>query len=149
MAIHLLDVNESNWRECVELKVAEEEKGFIDPNVFPIAEWKFEPENTLKAIYSNTELVGMLAYYYHDGAYGKFYWLYHLMIEPKSQGKGYGQQSVKRAITEMRELGAKEIVTNCVPENSRAKYLYKKLGFKGNGALEGGDLLLLLPESGA
>ena len=63
MTIHLLDVDESNWRECVEIKVAEEQKAFVDPNVFPIAEWKFEPENTIKAIYSNSELVGMLAYY--------------------------------------------------------------------------------------
>ena len=147
MTIHLLDVDESNWRECVELKVAEEQKTFVDPNVFPIAEWKFEPENTIKAIYSNSELVGMLAYYYHDGAYGEFYWLYHLMIEPSKQGKGYGQASVKLAIIEMRELGAKEIVTNCVPKNVQAQYLYRKLGFKDNGIIEGGDLLLLLPES--
>jgi len=147
MTIHLQDVDESNWRDCVKLKVAEEDKAFVDPNVFPIAEWKFEPENALKAIYFNTELVGMLAYYYHDGAYGEFYWLYHLMIEPKHQGKGYGQASVKLAIIEMREIGAKEIVTNCMPKNSRAQHVYGKLGFKDNGTLEGGDLLLLLPEN--
>ena len=64
MTIHLLDVDESNWRECVEIKVAEEQKAFVDPNVFPIAEWKFEPENTIKAIYSNSELVGMLCLLY-------------------------------------------------------------------------------------
>lgn len=61
MTIHLQDVDESNWRDCARLKVAEEEIGFVDPNVFPIAEWKFEPENALKAIYFNTDLVGMLA----------------------------------------------------------------------------------------
>ena len=69
------------------------------------------------------------------------------MIEPSKQGKGYGQASVKLAIIEMRELGAKEIVTNCVPKNVQAQYLYRKLGFKDNGTIEGGDLLLLLPES--
>lgn len=67
MTIRLTEVNESNWRECVELEVAEEEKVFVDRNVFAIAEWKFEPENTIKGIYSESVLVGMLAYYYHNG----------------------------------------------------------------------------------
>ena len=146
MSVKLLDVDEFNWRECVKLKVSEEEKSFIDSNVFPIAEWKFEPENKLKAIYSDSVLVGMLAYYFHDGVYGEFYWLYHFMIEPKQQNNGYGQSALKLAIVEMRELGAKDIVTNCVPRNTRAQYIYKKLGFEKHGTIDGGDLLLRLPE---
>jgi len=146
MSVQLQDVDYSNWRECVELKVSEEEAAFIDPNSFTIAEWKFEPENKVKAIYSDSELVGMLAYYYHEGAYGEFYWLYHLMIEPTQQSKGYGQEAVKLSIMEMRSLGAKEIVTNCMPENIRAQYIYKKLGFKDYSTLDGGDLFLCLPE---
>ncbi len=146
MTIHLLDVTESNWRECVELKLAEEEKPFVDANVFALAEWKFEPENFVKAIYSNTVLVGMLAYYLHDGKYGYLYWLYHLMIETQHQGNGYGEAAVKLALKEMRELGAKDIVTNCAPKNTRALYIYKKLGFEENGTLEGVDIFLRLPE---
>ena len=94
MTTQLKTVDESNWRDCVKLIVSEKEKRFVDRNVFAIAEWKFEPENYIKAIYSNDNLVGMLAYYFHDGNYGNFYWLYHLMIEPKYQGKGYGQEAV-------------------------------------------------------
>jgi len=147
MTIRLLPVDEENWRECVKLAVSDDQKSFIDSNAFTIAEWKFEPENVVKAIYSESELVGMLAYYYHDGGYGEFYWLYHLMIEPKSQEKGYGQAAIKLAIKEMRELGAKDIVTNCVPDNARAQHVYRKLGFEDNGHLQGGDLFLRLPES--
>ncbi len=108
MKTELVEVDEENWRECVKLEVADEEKHFVDRNVFAIAEWKFEPENRIKAIYSESLLVGMLAYYFHDGSYGRFYWLYHLMIETKHQGKGYGQDAVKLAIKEMRDLGAKK-----------------------------------------
>jgi diamine N-acetyltransferase len=144
----LVEVDEENWRECVKLEVADEEKYFVDRNVFAIAEWKFEPENKIKAIYSDSVLVGMLAYYYHDGSYGEFYWLYHLMIETKHQRKGYGQDAVRLAIKEMRDLGAKDIVTSYHRENMRVKHIYEKLGFKDNG-LEGGDPFLILPAESA
>lgn len=146
MNTQLLEVDETNWRECIELKVAEAEKSFVDSNVFAIAEWKFEPENTIRAIYGHSELVGMLAYYFHDGRYGNFYWLYHLMIDARHQGKGHGQAAVNLALQEMRELGAREVVTNCAPKNARALFLYKKLGFEDNGTLEGGDIFLRKPE---
>ena len=145
MTTQLVTVNESNWYDCVKLEIANYEKYFVDRNVFAIAEWKFEPENKVKAIYSGTKLVGMLAYYYHDGSYGKFYWLYHLMVDKRHQGKGYGQDAVRLALREMHDLGAKEIVTSYHPENTRAKHLYSKLGFKNNGFLENGDPFLILP----
>ena len=148
MKTELVEVDETNWRECVKLEVADEEKHFVDRNVFAIAEWKFEPENRIKAIYSESLLVGMLAYYFHDGSYGRFYWLYHLMIETKHQGKGYGQDAVKLAIKEMRDLGAKDIVTSYHRENVKAKHIYEKLGFKDKG-LEGGDPFLILPAESA
>ena len=144
MTIRLLDVNDSNWRECADLKLAEEEK-FIYSNVYMIAEWKFETESVFKAIYSKTELVGMLAYYLHDGKHGYFYWLYHLMIQKKYQGKGYGETAVKLALEEMRQLGASEIRTMYMPGNIRAQNLYKKLGFEEIGTLDGGDIFLRLP----
>lgn len=145
MATQLVSVDESNWQDCIKLEVAEDEKHFVDRNVYAIAEWKFEPDNVIRAVISNNQLIGMLAYYYHDGSYGEFYWLYHLMIETEQQGSGFGQEAVKLAIEEMRSLGAKEIVTSCHPENMRAKHIYCKLGFKVNGTLEGGDPFLILP----
>ncbi|MBX2884985.1 MAG: GNAT family N-acetyltransferase [Granulosicoccus sp.] len=144
MTTKLLDVDETNWYECVKLEVAEDEAHFVDRNVFAIAEWKFEPENRLKAIYADSTLVGMLAYYFHDGHYGRFYWLYHLMIEPAQQGKGYGQDAVNLAIQEMRQLGATDIVTSHHPENHRAEHLYRKLGFVENGSLDDGDPFMIL-----
>jgi diamine N-acetyltransferase len=148
MSVQILDVNESNWRECVELKLTEEDQKYVDRNVFAIAEWKFEPENVLKAIYSNSVLVGMLAYYIHDGKYGYFYWMYHLMIETQHQGKGYGEAAVKLALKDMREVGAKDIRTSADIGNTRAENLYKKLGFEETGILEdSGSKLLRLSQN--
>jgi len=144
MTIRLLDVNDSNWRECSDLQLAEEEKIFLSSNVYAIAEWKFEAESVFKAIYSDTVLVGMLAYYLHDGKYGYFYWLYHLMIERKYQGRGYGETAVKLAVKEMRQLGASEIRTMHIPGNIRSQNLFKNLGFEEIGTLDGGDIFLRL-----
>lgn len=85
MEVKLLDVDDSNSREYSDLKPAEEDKGLICSNVYALAEWKFESESTFKAIYFGDELVGMLAYYLHDGDHGYFYWLYHLTIDEKHQ----------------------------------------------------------------
>jgi len=144
MTVRLQDVNDSNWRDCSELQLAEEENNFISTNVYAIAEWKFETESVLKAIYSDTVLVGMLAYYLHDGELGCFYWLYHLMIQKKYQGKGYGEAAVKLAVKEMHQLGAIEIRTMYMPGNLRSQNLYKKLGFEEIETLDGGDIFLRL-----
>ena len=86
----------------------------------------------------------MLAYYLHDGDHGYFYWLYHLMTETKYQGKGYGENAVKLAVKEMRQLGATEIRAMYMPGNIRAQSLYRKLGFEEIGTLEGGNIFLRL-----
>ncbi len=147
MTIQLLVVDDSNWRECSELRTVEEENELISPNVYALAEWKFEPESIFRAVYSDSLLVGMLAYYFHDGQYGNFYWLYHLMIGTQFQGKGYGRAAVKLAVKEMCDLGAKEIRTMHTPENLRANNFYKKIGFSDTGeTMDGGDIFLRLPE---
>jgi diamine N-acetyltransferase len=142
MTIRLQDVNDSNWRDCADLQLAEEEKKYISSNVYAIAEWKFETESVFKAIYAGTELVGMLAYYLHDGEHGCFYWLYHLMIQEKYQGNGYGEAAVKLAVNEMHQLGAIEIRTMYMPGNIRSQNLFKKIGFEEIGILDGGDIFL-------
>ena len=144
MTIRLQDVDVSNWRDCSDLQLAEEEREYISSNVYVIAEWKFETESALKAIYSDTELVGMLAYYLHDGEHGYFYWLYHLMIQKRYQGKGYGEAAVRLAVKEMHQLGATEIRTMYMPGNIRSQNLFKKLGFDEIGTLDGGDIFLRL-----
>ena len=144
MTIRLQDIDDSNWRDCADLHLAEEETKFISSNLYAIAEWKFETESVFKAIYADTKLVGMLAYYLHDGDYGYFYWLYHLMIQREFQGHGYGEAAVKLALKEMDELGATEIRTMYMPGNMRSKNLFKKLGFEEIGTLDGGDIFLRL-----
>jgi len=145
MTVLLREVNDSNWRACADLHLAEEETKFISSNVYAIAEWKFETDSVFKAIYADTKLVGMLAYYLHDGDYGYFYWLYHLMIQKEYQGNGYGEEAVKLALKEMDELGATEYRTMYMPGNIRSKKLFKKLGFEKIGTLSGGDIFLSLP----
>jgi len=143
VTVSLTDVTESNWRECIKLNLTPEDQKYVDRNVFAIAEWKFEPDNVLKAIYSDSQLVGMLAFYIHDGQYGHFYWMYHLMIETQQQGKGYGEAAVKLALRDMRERGAKDIRTSADTGNTRAENLYRKLGFEETGVLEGDGSKLL------
>lgn len=44
------EVNENNWRECVNLKVVDNQRGYIEDNALSIVQSKYEPQWILEAI---------------------------------------------------------------------------------------------------
>lgn len=149
MTIRLEDINEKNWHACASLTLPKEQEKLVAPNVFTLAESKFETHYVVKAIYLNDdltdEIVGMLAYCREDeDGIENLYWLFRLMIAQPHQGKGYGKQAISLAIAEMNALGANQIRTMHHPDNLSAKHLYKKVGFEEVGILSDGDVLLEL-----
>ncbi len=150
MEIELVAVGKDNWRKCISLNMLDEQKSFVASNVATIAESKFEPHYIVKAICLKSEVIGMLAYCREDeDGIDKLYWLFRLMIDSKFQGKGYGRQAVKLALSEMRSLGAEEIRTMHNPNNITAKKLYLGLGFKAIGTRDDGDILYSLYDNEA
>lgn len=89
MQITLREITKNNWRECVDLKVGPGQENFVAPNLFSIAEAKFEPGWTPLAIYAGETLVGFTMYGQdeRDGSY----WIIRLMVDAAYQGRGAGQ----------------------------------------------------------
>lgn len=53
-----------------------------------------------------------------------------IIIDHKSQGKGYGEEAMKLLEKEAKKLGIKKLRLGVFPANKKAINLYKKIGYK-------------------
>ncbi len=132
MTISLREIDSGNFRQCINLKVADEQEKFVASNVTSIAESKIYPTALPFAIYCADEIVGFVMYGF-DTDDNKFY-LGRLMIDARHQGKGYGKAATLEIIERMKKIeDCQEIYLSFVPENTGAEKLYASVGFERTG----------------
>jgi len=138
MNIHLRDITQDNFNECINLSLSEEQKQYLSSNVYSIAESKIFPFWIPKAIYQEEQLVGFLMYAkdYEEGKLD----ICRLMIDIKKQGKGYGIGTLELMKNIAKEdNGINRIVVHVKKENECAKNIYKKFGFIDMNMIEYGQ----------
>lgn len=146
MSICLRALTTSNWFQCTQLEVTDEQKQlFPAPVVYWIAESKFVKDYEPLAIYDDEELVGFIVYCNtpdHDGNY----WIPALMIDAKFQRKGYARAAMIELINYMRtNYGCDRLMIGHRPNNIAAGRLYNSLGFmKVSEELVDGEVVRLL-----
>ena len=59
-----------------------------------------------------------------------FVGLFDIVVKEESRGKGYGKEIVETILAKAEEIGAKRAYLAVVDNNSTAKNLYGKLGFR-------------------
>src|SRR5688572_347505 len=89
--VELREVTLENFKECINLKVADSQSSFVTTNVFSIAQSKVCPTAIPMAIYANDEMVGFTMFGFYEKS-GKYH-LFRLMIDEKYQGHGYGKSA--------------------------------------------------------
>lgn len=153
--ITLKPIGHHNWQACLALEVAPEQRRFVNPNIFSLAEAYAHspacPEDAEEyyrclpfCICYGTEPVGfaMVTYERECDADGKSaYEIYRLMIDQRHQGKGYGREALRQllAYAASAPCGA----ANCVqaqwhPENAASAALFASMGFTVTGQAEDG-----------
>jgi diamine N-acetyltransferase len=144
MSVSLREVDEYNFWQCINLKVADEQTNFVAPNVRSIAESKVFPYLVPQAIYADEELIGF-ALYGRDLESGN-YWIVRLMIDEKFQGKGYGKAATLGLIEKIRRLpDSGDIYLSFVPGNAGAEKLYRSVGFERTGETDAdGEVIMRL-----
>ncbi len=144
MNILLREVTEKNFKECVDLKTAEDQQWFVAANVRSIAESKVMPYLIPAAIYNGDTMVGF-ALYGRDPQTGRYY-VVRLMIDAAHQRRGYGRQAMRELIRLIGELPeCSEIYLSYVPANLAAEQLYLGLGFEKTGEIdEDGEIIMRL-----
>ena len=141
--VTLRDVTRENWKECARLKVADEQAAFVAPNLWSLAESRFETHCVPQGIYDGEEMVGFAMYGVEEGTG----WLIRLMVDRTHQGRGAGRAATLEVI---RRLGTdpavQRIRLGCVETNEGAAGLYRSLGFVDTGEREHNEMIMELRE---
>lgn len=144
-------VTKDNWRELADLKVREDQKNFVAPNLRSIAEaqfgfdheghWDFHPFG----IYEGDKPVGFLMYGFNFAHPKRQAFIIRLMVDENFQGKGYGRFGMQKMIETFRaDERIKEVGISYEPENEVARRLYADLGFVEPGEMLENEVLAVL-----
>jgi diamine N-acetyltransferase len=131
--ITLQEITAETWRQCARLKVHSDQENFVAPNVYSLAQSKYEPGLLPLAVYDGETMVGFVMYSEQPYEPGK-YFIFRVMVGAEFQGKGYGRAAMRALIERMQALpNCQQIVLSYEPENAVAERLYERLGFRKTG----------------
>ncbi|WP_442600696.1 GNAT family N-acetyltransferase [Paenibacillus sp. KN14-4R] len=141
--IILKEIEKSNWKECLKLKLKPGQEKFIASNLYSIAEVHFLDGFEAKAIYEDQNMIGFTMYGLDSD--DSNYWIYRFMIDERYQGRGFGQRALELVIDDIRKRNDRSdlLFIGYAPENEQAKKLYAKVGFTEVGIMEwsGGEMI--------
>jgi len=151
MALELHPVTQENWNALIKLKVRADQKNFVAPNLYSIAEaqFGFEEEGHWDlspfGLYVDNEPVGFAMTglnYDHSHFQGL---ILRLMVDEKYQGKGYGRIAMQTMLQRFRADDRIEFVgISYEPENHVARKLYASLGFIETGEMVENEVVAVL-----
>lgn len=143
----LREINMDNFRECIRLSVAEDQREFVASNMYSLAEAKADGVSNPLAIYADETMVGF-AMYWFDAEHNLGY-IDRLMVDQRFQGQGYGRFAMTEVIRRLKENpGCQRIHISFHPDNHAAEGLYYSLGFRRNGEMEEGEVVMMLELAG-
>ncbi|WP_328820851.1 GNAT family N-acetyltransferase [Peribacillus faecalis] len=137
------EIDRDNFFDVIDLRVKDEQKGFVASNMFSLAQAKAFPECIPLAIYTDDVLAGFTMYCLDKE--DQEYWIYRLMIDEKFQSLGFGKAAMEKLINRIKEDPKHRVIyLSFEPENHQAKQLYEKLGFKPEGRVIDGEIVYKL-----
>ena len=156
--IEFRQITFSNWNECINLKVTEEQENYVGSNLYSLAEAYVAINSgespVLYAIYTDDVMVGFLMYVHIDGEpeatdyqIHDHYFMLRLLIDKNHQGKGYGKQAVSKMIEEIKALPLRttsRIYTSIEPTNIAAEKVYISVGFMLTGEIVDDEAIMFL-----
>lgn len=140
MTIELREITPDNVLDCIELQPADDQKAFISPNVYSLAESKVSPSELPLAIYAGETPVGFVMYGISpaDGRY----WILRLMVDRQHQHRGYGRAALNEALRRLRNTpDCASVRVSYEPANTVAEKLYESLGFRRTGEMLFGEVV--------
>jgi diamine N-acetyltransferase len=145
LTITLREITVDNWRECVRLKVADDQQQFVASNAVSLAQSKYEPESIPLAVYDGEIMVGFVMYHPEEYGIAKLWFIERVMVSHQYQGKGYGRAAMNLLLKRLKATpGYTAILISFVPENTAAERLYSSLGFEDTGEIEEGEIVYRL-----
>jgi len=132
--LSLREITKENLIAVTDLQMEDSQAGFVEDNLWSIAECYLYEEFIPKAIYDDETPVGFVLYYFVEDD-PDYVFLHRIMIDKHQQGKGYGVRSLELCFEEFKKefpsIGCVELIH--YPDNDRAAAVYEKAGFKLTG----------------
>lgn len=143
--IELREIDTSNLRDILRLKVAPAQEQFVASNAVSIAQAYFHRETAwFRAIYDGDTPVGFVML--EDKPDVPSYSLWRFMIDANHQRKGYGRRALELIFAHVRgRPGAKELYTSCVDAPGGPGPFYAGLGFTYTGGLDEDERVMRRP----
>jgi len=145
--ISLKKIDMKNFNEVLKLELKEEQKNFVASNMYSLAEAMADQVSKPYAIYMDDYMVGFIMYDYSPERKRAF--VSRLMIDYKFQGKGYAREALIIVINKIKQIEeCRDIQISYSPKNSRAREVYKSVGFDPNGEFcEGEEVAIMKLDS--
>ncbi len=145
--LSLREINMDNFHVCIRLSVAEDQRGFVASNMYSLAEAKADGVSNPLAIYADETMVGFTMFWF-DAEHNLGY-IDRLMVDQRYQGQGYGRYAMTEVIRRLKENpGCQRIHISFHPDNQPAESLYYSLGFRRNGEMVEGEVVMMLELAG-
>lgn len=124
-------VSEANRIEILNLRVAEDQRGFIETIEECLAEAEQWKEFRPVGLYVNNVPIGFAMYgSLKDSQGGNNLWIDRMLIDEQFQSKGFGRMFMKLLIERvLKEYGEQPIYLSVYNDNLGAVHLYETLGF--------------------
>lgn len=144
--VELKPITEDNFLEAFQLKLAPGQEKFVSHPIRSLAQaYVYRNQCQPFGIYAGEKMVGyvMVIYDYDVPEYD----VWHMMIDEKEQGNGYGSQAMDRVIEYIGKKpfgSSNRVVLTCHKDNLVARKLYEKKGFVATGVEYDEEIELVL-----
>jgi len=129
MNIELKEIDRTNYNECINLSLSEEQREFVAPNMFSLVQAAYESNLYPLGIYNGDIMVGFILYDFDDEVNG---WsMSRFMVDIRYQGQGIGKVALQKFIKFfIKKYGHNQLYTSAEVDNPVAIALYEKFGFE-------------------
>ena len=144
--ISLQPIDESNFLDAFQLKLAPEQEAFVSNPVRSLAQaYVYRSQCQPFGIFTSDRMVGyvMVIYDYDIPEYD----IWHMMIDRDFQGRGYGKAAMGKCLEYIRTKpfgSSNRVALTCNRDNSAARRLYEAFGFRPTGAVDEDEIELAL-----
>ncbi|MEJ8553921.1 GNAT family N-acetyltransferase [Tepidibacter sp. Z1-5] len=135
MNIEFKKIDRTNYNECIELSLNEEQKKFVAPNMFSLVQAAYEPDLYPLGIYNDNKMVGFILYDFDVELNG---WsMSRFMVDVKYQNQGIGKMALQKFVEFfINKYGHIQLYTSASIDNQVVIALYEKLGFEKKEVFE-------------
>jgi GNAT superfamily N-acetyltransferase len=151
MSVQLREITEANIEAVLALRTTREQERFVSSVAGSLAEAADNPQGNpwFRAAYADERPVGFVMLSWdvqpQPPEINGPWFLWKLLVDHRHQRQGYGQEVVRQVVALVREQGAGELLTSCVPGENGPAGFYARLGFlpRGDADPDGETILRL------